>query len=61
MSDIANPATVDCMTPVLSAQRVASLTHGFPRSPAYLGLAESLRVLIGDGRIGLGVRLPSER
>jgi DNA-binding transcriptional MocR family regulator len=49
------------MTPVLSAQRVASLTHGFPRSPAYLGLAESLRVLIGDGRIGLGVRLPSER
>jgi DNA-binding transcriptional MocR family regulator len=49
------------MPPVLSAQRVASLTDGFARSPAYLGLAESLRVLIGDGRIGIGVRLPSER
>ena len=33
----------------------------FSRQPAYLGLAERLRVLIGDGRIGLGVRLPSER
>ena len=48
------------MTPVLSAQRVASLTDGFPRSPAYLGLAESLRVLIGDGRIGHR-RTPAER
>ncbi len=49
------------MTPVISAQRVATLVGDFPRSPAYLGLAETLRVLIGDGRIGLGVRLPSER
>ena len=49
------------MSPVISAQRVASLAGDFPRSPAYLGLAESLRVLIGDGRIGIGVRLPSER
>ncbi len=49
------------MSPVISAQRVATLAGDFPRSPAYLGLAESLRVLIGDGRIGLGVRLPSER
>ena len=49
------------MSRVISAQRVATLAADFPRSPAYLGLAESLRVLIGDGRIGLGVRLPSER
>ena len=49
------------MPPVVSAQRVATLAGDFSRSPAYLGLAESLRVLIGDGRIGLGVRLPSER
>ncbi|RYB95311.1 PLP-dependent aminotransferase family protein [Nocardioides oleivorans] len=49
------------MSRVISAQRVATLTGDFPRSPAYLGLAESLRVLIGDGRIGAGVRLPSER
>ena len=49
------------MSPTLSASRVAILVGEFPRSPAYIGLAESLRVLIGDGRIGLGVRLPSER
>ena len=49
------------MSRVISAQRVATLVGDFPRSPAYLGLAESLRVLIGDGRVGLGVRLPSER
>lgn len=49
------------MTRVLHAQRVATLVGTFPRSPAYLGLAESLRVLIGDGRIGIDVRLPSER
>jgi DNA-binding transcriptional MocR family regulator len=49
------------MSRLVSAQRVATLVGDFPRSPAYLGLAESLRVLIGDGRIGLDVRLPSER
>ena len=49
------------MSPVVSAQRVATLVADFPRSPAYVGLADSLRVLIGDGRIGIGVRLPSER
>jgi DNA-binding transcriptional MocR family regulator len=49
------------MSPIVSAQRVATLVGDFPRSPAYLGLAESLRVLIGDGRIGIEVRLPSER
>jgi DNA-binding transcriptional MocR family regulator len=45
----------------VSAARVATLVGDFPRSPAYLGLADQLRILIGDGRIGLGVRLPSER
>jgi len=33
----------------------------FHRAPAYRGLAEGLRVLITDGRVPVGVRLPSER
>lgn len=33
----------------------------FHRRPAYRGLADALVLLIGDGRIGSGVRLPSER
>ncbi|WP_436699294.1 PLP-dependent aminotransferase family protein [Nocardioides sp. BYT-33-1] len=45
----------------LSAPRLASLVAGFDRSPAYAGLADALRELIGDGRIGYGTRLPSER
>jgi len=45
----------------LSAPRLASLVDGFHRSPAYVGLADALRELIGDGRIGYGTRLPSER
>lgn len=49
------------MSRTVSAQRVATLVGDFPRSPAYAGLADRLRVLVGDGRIGLGVRLPSER
>lgn len=49
------------MSPVLSARRVANLVGDFDRSPAYAGLADSLRLLIGDGRIALGSRLPSER
>jgi DNA-binding transcriptional MocR family regulator len=40
---------------------VASLVAGFDESPAFRGLAESLRVVITDGRIPVGVRLPSER
>ena len=47
--------------PVLAAPRVAALIGDFDRSPAYQGLAEGLRVLIADGRIPVGVRLPSER
>ena len=49
------------MTQSISATRTAALVAGFDRSPAYAGLAEALRLLIGDGRIGLDVRLPSER
>ena len=48
-------------SPTLSAARLATLVDGFDRSPAYAGLADALRELIGDGRIGYGVRLPSER
>ena len=49
------------MSTVISAHRVATLVDGFDRSPAYAGLAVALRRLIGDGRIPLGTRLPSER
>ncbi|TNM42809.1 PLP-dependent aminotransferase family protein [Nocardioides albidus] len=45
----------------LSAGRLATLVEGFDRSPAYVGLADALRELIGDGRVGYGTRLPSER
>ncbi|WGX98599.1 PLP-dependent aminotransferase family protein [Nocardioides sp. L-11A] len=48
-------------TTSLSAARLAALVEGFDRSPAYAGLADALRELIGDGRIGYGTRLPSER
>jgi len=49
------------MTRSIAAARLASLVDGFARAPAYAGLAESLTVLIGDGRIALETRLPSER
>src|SRR5262245_20377438 len=49
------------MTRSVSAARVATLVGDFDRSPAYAGLADALVLLIGDGRIGLDVRLPSER
>jgi DNA-binding transcriptional MocR family regulator len=45
----------------ISAARVAHLVGTFDRSPAYLGLSEALVLLIGDGRIPVGTRLPSER
>ncbi len=45
----------------MAASRVASLFGEFDREPAYKGLAEGLRVLITDGRLPVGVRLPSER
>lgn len=49
------------MQRIVSAAQVASLVADFDPSPAYRGLAESLRVVITDGRIPVGVRLPSER
>jgi len=41
--------------------RLVELIGGFDRTPAYVGLADTLTLLIGDGRIALDVRLPSER
>ncbi len=49
------------MSPAVSATRLAALAGDFDRSPAYAGLAEALTLLIGDGRVGLDARLPSER
>ncbi|WP_028636204.1 MocR-like transcription factor YczR [Nocardioides sp. URHA0032] len=49
------------MTRTISAARVATLVGDFDRSPAYAGLADALVLLIGDGRITLDTRLPSER
>lgn len=49
------------MSGSVSAARTAALVGDFDRSPAYIGLADSLTFLIGDGRIGLDTRLPSER
>jgi DNA-binding transcriptional MocR family regulator len=46
----------------ISASRVATLLgSALDRSPAYLGLADGLRLLVTDGRITVGTRLPSER
>jgi len=61
-SQIANCDSLVCMSDrVVAASRIAALVGDFDRSPAYQGLAEGLRVLITDGRIPVGVRLPSER
>ncbi len=49
------------MTLLLGASRVATLVGDFDRSPAYAGLADALTLLIGDGRIAVETRLPSER
>jgi DNA-binding transcriptional MocR family regulator len=51
------------MSSVISATRIATLVGDSltARSPMYAGLADALRLLIGDGRIGLDTRLPSER
>lgn len=49
------------MSRTIAAHRVAELVGDYDREPAYRGLAEGLRVLITDGRVPVGVRLPSER
>jgi DNA-binding transcriptional MocR family regulator len=46
----------------VTADRTAALLgESARRSPAYLGIADGLRLLISDGRIPPGTRLPSER
>jgi DNA-binding transcriptional MocR family regulator len=45
----------------ITPTRLVELIGAFDRTPAYLGLADALTLLIGDGRIALDVRLPSER
>jgi DNA-binding transcriptional MocR family regulator len=45
----------------LAPDRLAALVGNFSRAPAYRGLRLALQELIGDGRIPLGTRLPSER
>jgi DNA-binding transcriptional MocR family regulator len=49
------------MTGSIAAPRLAALATGFDRHPAYAGLADELRLLIGDGRVDADLRLPSER
>jgi DNA-binding transcriptional MocR family regulator len=49
------------MSGSIGALRTANLVGDFDRSPAYAGIADALRLLIGDGRIPLDTRLPSER
>lgn len=50
------------MARTISAHRVATLLGDAPRRrPAYESVADALRLLIDDGRIPAGTRLPSER
>jgi DNA-binding transcriptional MocR family regulator len=49
------------MQRTVPARQVAALVADFDAAPAYRGLAEALRIVITDGRIPSGVRLPSER
>jgi DNA-binding transcriptional MocR family regulator len=49
------------MTGSIAASRLALLARDFDRNPAYAGLADELRLLIGDGRVDIDLRLPSER
>jgi DNA-binding transcriptional MocR family regulator len=46
----------------ISSARLAALLGDAPgRSPAYRGVADAIRLLVNDGRITPGTRLPSER
>jgi DNA-binding transcriptional MocR family regulator len=50
------------MAPTVSATRlVPMLGAALDTAPAYRGLADALRLLVADGRIAAGTRLPSER
>jgi DNA-binding transcriptional MocR family regulator len=46
---------------VTAARLVPLLGAALQASPAYRGLADGLRLLIADGRVPVGTRLPSER
>ncbi len=62
MNQSTSPAgSATASAPAIAAGRIATLVGDFDRSPAYAGLADALRELIGDGRIGYGTRLPGER
>lgn len=45
----------------IGSEQLKRLVGEFDRHPAYRGLTRKLQELIGDGRIPLGARLPSER
>lgn len=49
------------MTRSLTPHRLSALVGDFHRAPAYRGLRLALQERIGDGRIPIGCRLPSER
>ena len=50
------------MAPTVSATRLATLLGPFAADgPAYRSLAEGIRLLVVDGRVADGTRLPSER
>ncbi len=50
------------MDRTISAARLQSLLgSSLDRSPAYVALADGLRLLVSDGRVPPGTRLPSER
>jgi DNA-binding transcriptional MocR family regulator len=50
------------MARTVSAARLrALLGSSLDRSPAYVALADGLRLLVSDGRVPAGTRLPSER
>lgn len=59
---IANCETVACMSPTVAAPRLATLVGDLADArPAYRALADRIRLLIADGRVVVGTRLPSER
>uniref|UniRef100_UPI003B3BD68D MocR-like transcription factor YczR n=1 Tax=Pseudactinotalea sp. TaxID=1926260 RepID=UPI003B3BD68D len=49
------------MATTISPHRLAAVLGEFDRDPAYLGLANALRLLVIDGRLPHGTKLPSER
>lgn len=49
------------MVLTISPHRLSALLGNFDRDPAYLGLADALRLLVIDGRLPHGTKLPSER